>query len=96
MKQEIAGWRLAPPGGIIRAAGNTVEYETGGWRTLRPRVDMDRCTHCMICWIFCPDSAVEVENMRLKGFDLTHCKGCGICAKECPPKCVEMVEEALT
>jgi len=49
----------------------------------------------MICWVFCPDSAVEVEGMRFKGFDLTHCKGCGICARECPPGCIEMVEEAI-
>ena len=54
---------------------------------------MEKCTHCMICWVFCPDSAILVEDMRFVGFALSHCKGCGICAVECPPKAIDMVSE---
>ena len=51
--------------------------------------------YAMLCWAFCPDGAVQVEEGQLKGIDLAHCKGCGICAQECPRKAIEMVEEAL-
>ncbi len=80
-------------GGLVETPGNSAERETGGWRVKRPVVEMDRCTHCMICWIFCPDSAVETGGGKFLGFDLVHCKGCGICAEECPVKCIDMIEE---
>lgn len=92
-KMDLASWRSMPIGGVITEPGNSVHYETGSWRSLRPVVDMVKCTHCMICWIFCPDSAVLVEDGRFLGFALNSCKGCGICAVECPPKCIEMVGE---
>jgi pyruvate ferredoxin oxidoreductase delta subunit len=40
----------------------------------------------MICWVYCPDSAVIVKDGKVQGFDYDHCKGCGICAHECPVK----------
>jgi len=36
--------------------------------------------------VYCPDSAIIVEDAKVKGVDYDHCKGCGICARECPPK----------
>ncbi|HIC94410.1 MAG TPA: ferredoxin [Anaerolineae bacterium] len=81
-----AGWREASMAGIVTDAGNSVEYLTGGWRTLKPVRDEERCTHCMICWVYCPDSCILVEDGRVVGFDYDHCKGCGICAAECPVK----------
>jgi len=87
-------WRDIPIGGLITDAGNTQDYETGSWRSHRPVIDMDRCSHCMICWVYCPDSAIMVKDGKLGGIDYTHCKGCGICAHECPRKAITMVEEA--
>lgn len=81
-------------GGLITDAGNAEEYETGSWRSHRPIIDMDRCTHCMICWVYCPDSSIQVKEGKVTGIDLAHCKGCGICAHECPRKAISMVEEA--
>jgi pyruvate ferredoxin oxidoreductase delta subunit len=49
----------------------------------------------MICWVFCPDGAIQIENGKVVGIDLDHCKGCGICAEECPRKAVSMVEGTL-
>jgi len=49
----------------------------------------------MICWVFCPDGAIQIEDGKVVGIDLAHCKGCGICAEECPRKAVSMVEETL-
>ena len=89
----VPGWKSISPGGLIQEAGSSVHYETGSWRTLRPVIDWSSCTHCMICWIFCPDSSFLVEEKRLVGVDLDHCKGCGICAEECPKQCIKMVEE---
>lgn len=92
---ELKGWKEIPIGGLITDAGNSVYYETGGWRSHCPVIDLERCNHCMLCWVFCPDSAVLVEEGKVVGLDLAHCKGCGICAQECPRKAISIVEEAL-
>jgi pyruvate ferredoxin oxidoreductase delta subunit len=39
-----------------------------------------------MCWFFCPDNSVQVEDGRLLGFDLEQCKGCGLCAAACPDR----------
>jgi len=75
--------------GIITEAGNAETFKTGDWRTYVPEFVAENCIHCMFCWIYCPDSAIEVdtsgEKPQMKGIILDHCKGCGICANECPP-----------
>lgn len=90
------GWKELPIGGVILEAANTKKYFTGDWRTFRPVIDLDKCTNCMRCWIFCPDSAVCLVEGKVNHFDYEHCKGCGICAVECPDnvKAIAMVEEA--
>lgn len=84
-----------PIGGVITTGGTAHEYVTGGWRKLRPILDKDKCTNCLICWVMCPDSAIIVEEGKMIGFDMDHCKGCGICAEECPDKvkAITMKEE---
>ena len=76
-------------GGIIQDAGNAAEFKTGDWRSNVPTFVADNCIHCMFCWIYCPDSAIDVDTSGdkpvMKGIILDHCKGCGICAHECPP-----------
>jgi pyruvate ferredoxin oxidoreductase delta subunit len=80
------GWTELPVGGLITEAGSADNYETGSWRTYRPIKDEKKCINCLICWVYCPDSSIMVEDGKMKGFDLKHCKGCGICAKVCPEK----------
>jgi len=80
------GWKELPIGGIIPEAGNAEEYETGSWRTYKPIFDQEKCIHCLLCWVFCPDSSIIVKDGKVVGIDYDHCKGCGICAHECPPK----------
>lgn len=87
------GWREIPHGGVITEPGNAESYHTGGWRTFRPVRNESKCTSCLICWIFCPDSSIKVRDGKVIGFDLEHCKGCGICANECPVKCIQMKNE---
>lgn len=90
-----AGWKDMAAGGVIPQPGNAVEYETGGWRSIRPVRDNEKCINCLQCWVYCPDDAIPVENANLKGlpYDLNHCKGCGVCAAICPVKCIEMKSE---
>ncbi len=84
MAARKPGWRELRPGGVIREPGCSVRYRTGGWRTMRPVRDVSRCTNCLICWISCPDVAVEVRDGKVVGINLEACKGCGTCAAECP------------
>lgn len=71
-------------GGIV-AGANAREYHTGGWRTLRPILG-EQCIHCLLCWLFCPDNAVIIQDGKVIGFNPDYCKGCGICANVCPEK----------
>ncbi len=93
-------WQDLPIGGVIVQAGNSIQYHTGGWRTLRPIINWEKlptmkaCTGCLICWLFCPDSAMCAVNGTFSGVDLDHCKGCGICERVCPSRCITMVEES--
>ncbi len=93
---KLKGWKEIPIGGLILDAGNTEKYETGSWRSFRPVWDPDKCINCLRCWIFCPDSAIQIKDEKVTGINLFHCKGCGICAAECPEKvkAIEMKEEA--
>lgn len=86
-------WRAVPPGGLEASPGSSRKNLTGSWRSEYPVVDFDRCTHCMICWLECPDSCFAVKGQRLQGLDLDFCKGCGICKDVCPVHCIEMVPE---
>jgi pyruvate ferredoxin oxidoreductase delta subunit len=44
----------------------------------------------MLCYFYCPDASIIIENEKAVGIDLAHCKGCGICAKECPSSAIAM------
>jgi 2-oxoacid:acceptor oxidoreductase delta subunit (pyruvate/2-ketoisovalerate family) len=86
-------WRELAPGGVVRP-GESAQPRTGGWRTgLRPSVDLAACIDCLLCWLYCPDSAVELDGTAFAGFDLDHCKGCELCAAVCPVGAIEMVAE---
>ena len=90
MSEEKKGWQEIPIGGLITEAGNANKYNTGDWRTLKPVIDKEKCINCLICWIYCPDSSILVEDGKIKDVDYKHCKGCGICAQVCPKKCISM------
>ena len=85
-------WKEMTPGAVVTEAGSTAEaVETGSWRLNKPVIDLERCVNCFFCWLFCPDSAILVNERKVVGVDYEHCKGCGICAEECPVKCIDMV-----
>ncbi len=80
-------------GATIPVAGNSMEVETGGWRSQVPVISSEKCTGCMLCYFYCPDASIIVEGGKAVGIDLDHCKGCGICANECPAKAIVMKTE---
>ena len=65
---------------VIMDPGTAKAYQTGSWRSKRPVVDTEKCVNCLVCWMYCPDNSILVENGKMKGIKLSHCKGCGICA----------------
>jgi len=86
-------WRELDRGPAI-AGGTSRDFFTGSWRTERPVLDLERCTHCMLCWLYCPDSSILAAGGKITGIDFDHCKGCGICAAVCPPKARAIVMTA--
>ncbi|OGS17769.1 MAG: hypothetical protein A3J83_02060 [Elusimicrobia bacterium RIFOXYA2_FULL_40_6] len=87
---ELKNSREIPIGGKITKAGNAEEYNTGDWRTFKPVIDHGKCTNCLFCWMYCPDSSILVKDGKVTDVDYKHCKGCGICAEVCPRKCIKM------
>ncbi len=67
--------------------------KTGFWRTLKPVIDLNKCTKCGLCWLYCPEATVIFTKEEGPKIDYVYCKGCGICAEECPAKAIEMVRE---
>jgi len=86
-------WNGIPIGGQIIEAGNSVEFNTGDWRSMRPVWHEDKCKHCMFCWAVCPDMSIIVKNEKVIGIDYDHCKGCGVCTKQCKFGALEFVAE---
>jgi len=90
-----AGWKEIPWGGVIPQGGTARAFNVGGWRSEKPVWNREKCINCMMCWLYCPDMAIMVEDGKVAGVDYDHCKGCGICSSVCPPrvKAFEMVPE---
>ena len=72
----------------ILAAGNSPLRGTGDWRTFRPVIDYAKCTDCMICYAYCPESALSLGADGRLHIDYDNCKGCMICMTECPLRAV--------
>jgi 2-oxoacid:acceptor oxidoreductase delta subunit (pyruvate/2-ketoisovalerate family) len=91
---ELKNWRDLSPGGIVDPS-EAPRMETGDWRTGgRPVVDLDACVNCLLCWLYCPDSAIELTGTVLTGIDYGTCKGCELCVSVCPVAAIAMAPEA--
>jgi 2-oxoacid:acceptor oxidoreductase delta subunit (pyruvate/2-ketoisovalerate family) len=90
---QLKPWAELSPGGAVRP-DEVAQPHTGGWRTgAKPSVDFSRCVNCLLCWLYCPDSAVLLDGATFVGFDYDYCKGCELCAEVCPVQAIEMVED---
>lgn len=90
---ELKGWREIPIGGVIDKPATAMAFKTGTWRVMRPTWNEDKCVHCMMCWLYCPDNSIIVKDEKMMGIDYEYCKGCGVCASVCPTKAISMEPE---
>jgi pyruvate ferredoxin oxidoreductase gamma subunit len=77
----------------VAAAPNTRTRRTGSWRVFRPVIALERCTRCSICYVWCPDGAIDLDADGTPRVDYEVCKGCLVCAEECPPGAITTVRE---
>ena len=77
----------------VTKTGNSAIRHTGNWRTYRPAIDYERCTDCMICYAYCPESAMSVGRDGRVKIDYDNCKGCMICVTECPLRAIGQTRE---
>ncbi len=77
----------------VTRTGNSYVRHTGNWRTFRPTIDYNRCTDCMICYAYCPESAMSVGHDGRVKIDYDNCKGCMICMTECPLRAISQSRE---
>ena len=93
---ELKRWQDLPRAGVV-APGDVERPVTGDWRTAgKPVIDYSHCVNCLLCWIYCPDSAIVLEGTTLAGIDYDFCKGCELCVEVCPAGALEMVSEAAS
>jgi pyruvate ferredoxin oxidoreductase gamma subunit len=98
-KEELVPFALVVSlGGIekVTQAGNSTLRHTGNWRTFRPTIDYAKCTDCMICYAYCPESAMSVGKDGRVSIDYDNCKGCMICLTECPLRAITQTREGST
>ncbi|MCS7119138.1 MAG: 4Fe-4S binding protein [Archaeoglobaceae archaeon] len=61
---------------------------TGSWRNYRPVFDVNLCTKCDMCTIYCPEGVIVQGEVNYE-----FCKGCGICKEICKQRAIKMVQE---
>ena len=94
MPSELRAWQDLPVAGVVTPDTAGERPRTGTYRTgLRPEAEHALCVDCLLCWVYCPDSAVLLDGTAFAGIDLDHCKGCEICAEVCPTGAIRMVAE---
>ena len=79
----------------VLRTGNSATRHTGNWRTFKPVIDYSKCTDCMICYAYCPESAMSVGGDGKVKIDYDNCKGCMICLTECPLRAIGQEMEEL-
>ena len=96
------GYQTAPIGGVITQAGSTVSNDLSASRQgYIPLFHPERCIHCGLCDITCPDMVFQFHEGEYKGkktrvnggLDYHHCKGCLRCVNICPVEALTQAEE---
>lgn len=84
-------WQAVPYLGSAQFAGPTIRHrgsaalrQTGNWRTERPVIELGKCKRCFLCYLYCPEAALRLDDDNFPHVDYDHCKGCMICYEECP------------
>ncbi len=91
--QPLWGYETQPAGGVIPNPGNTIWNDLSMSRTgWMPVLDQDKCIHCGLCDLVCPDFCLVWRDgpeggrfaRMLEGVDYRYCKGCLRCIESCP------------
>lgn len=91
--EPVFGYETQPIGGVIPNAGNTAWNDLSASRTgWLPVLDREKCIHCGLCDLVCPDFCLAWGpgdlngkfERELKGVDYRYCKGCLRCVESCP------------
>ena len=78
-------WQDLEIGGINSDSGNSIKKGLNNLEICKkPEFNPELCRNCFLCWVFCPDNAIMIENSMVTGINYDFCKGCGICITECP------------
>ena len=72
---------------IQRRASAALRH-TGSWRMERPEIELAKCKRCFLCYLYCPDAAIQLDSENYPHLDYDHCKGCMICLVECPTEAI--------
>lgn len=87
------GYETQPLGGIVPEPGNMAWNDLSVSRTgLMPVLNRDKCVHCGVCDLVCPDFCLAwgageeggKYERELLGIDYRYCKGCLRCVESCP------------
>jgi len=81
--------KIAGESEAIAVGGYGVLKDVSSWRVFAPVIDMDKCTGCKNCWIYCPETAIKWTDENKPEIEWRKCKGCGICVNECPVGAIE-------
>jgi pyruvate ferredoxin oxidoreductase gamma subunit len=91
--EALWGYETQPAGGILPEPGNSIwndlTVSRSGWM---PVLNADKCIHCGVCDLVCPDFCFawgEGDHegkfqRKLMGVDYRYCKGCLRCVESCP------------
>lgn len=72
----------------IRRPASAALRHTGNWRMERPEIELEKCKRCFLCYLYCPDAAIRLDDDAYPHLDYDHCKGCMICSAECPTEAI--------
>lgn len=92
------GYLEAPIGGTILDPGSSIVRDLSSSREgFLPALDLERCVHCGLCDVVCPDLCfvweTEDDAVRLRGIDYRYCKGCRKCTEVCPTGALTEIRE---
>jgi len=81
-------------GPTIRHRGSAALRQTGNWRIERPEIELKKCKRCFLCYLYCPEAAMRLDDENFPHVDYDHCKGCMICYEKCPTDAISRRLEA--